>query len=171
MDLREPHAFERAYRDHRSAAFAAAVHVLHEPAAAEDVVQDAFMQLWKRPEAFDARRGSLRGYITMLARSRAIDRWRTQAVQESTVERLHATVAREAVGSAAERAIERDRSARAVSVVDRLPATQREAVLLAFGVGLTTSEIAVAVGVPLGTAKSRVRLGLAKLRDLAEGLA
>ena len=171
MDLREPHAFERAYREHRAAAFAAAVHVLHEPAAAEDVVQDAFMHLWNRPEAFDARRGSLRGYITMLARSRAIDRWRTHGVQESTVERLCATLAYEREGSAADRAIERDRSARFLSVIDRLPAPQREAVLLAFGGGLTASEIAAAVGVPLGTAKSRVRLGLAKLRDLAEGLA
>jgi RNA polymerase sigma-70 factor (ECF subfamily) len=171
MDLREPHAFERVYRDHHGAAFAAAVHVLHEPAAAEDVVQDAFMQLWNRPEAFDHRRGSLRTYITMLARSRAIDRWRAQGVQESAVERLQATLAREPEGTAAERAIARDRSARAVSVIDRLPAPQREAVLLAFGGGLTTSEIAAAVGVPLGTAKSRVRLGLARLRDLAEGLA
>lgn len=171
MDLREPHAFERAYRDHRAAAFAAAVHVLRDPASAEDVVQDAFMHLWNRPEAFDARRGSLRAYITLLARSRAIDRWRTHGVQESTVERLNATLAREPEGSAAERAIERDRSARVVSVLDRLPAPQREAVLLAFGGGMTTSEIAAAVGVPLGTAKSRVRLGLAKMRELAEGLA
>ena len=129
------------------------------------------MQLWNRPEAFDARRGSLRSYITLLARSRAIDRWRTHGVQESTVERLYATLAREPEGSAAERAIERDRSARVVSVIDRLPAPQREAVLLAFGGGLTTSEIAAAVGVPLGTAKSRVRLGLAELRELAEGVA
>jgi RNA polymerase sigma-70 factor (ECF subfamily) len=171
MNLREPHAFERAYRDHRAAAFAAAVHVLRDPASAEDVVQDAFMHLWNRPEAFDPRRGSLRGYITLLARSRAIDRWRTQGVQESTVERLNATVAGEPEGSAADRAIERDRSARAVAVIDRLPAPQREAVLLAFGGGLTASEIAAAVGVPLGTAKSRVRLGLAKLRELAEGVA
>lgn len=171
MRLSNPEAFERAYREHRAAAFAAAVHVLRDAAAAEDVVQDAFMQLWNRPGAFDDRRGSLRSYITLLARSRAIDRWRTQGVQESTVERLNATLARELEGSAAERAIARDRSARAVSVIDRLPAPQREAILLAFGGGLTTSEIAAAVGVPLGTAKSRVRLGLAKLRDLAGGLA
>lgn len=171
MDLSEPHVFERAYRDHRAAAFAAAVHVLHEPAAAEDVVQDAFMHLWNRPQAYDARRGSLRAYITLLARSRAIDRWRTQGVQESTVERLSLALAHDREGSAAERAIARDRSARAVSIIDRLPGPQREAVLLAFGGGLTASEIAAAVGVPLGTAKSRVRLGLAKLRELAEGLA
>jgi RNA polymerase sigma-70 factor (ECF subfamily) len=171
MSLSNPEAFERAYREHRTAAFAAAVHVLRDPAAAEDVVQDSFMQLWNRPAAFDDRRGSLRSYITLLARSRAIDRWRTQGVQESTVERLSATLARDPEASAADRVIERDRSARAVSVIDRLPAPQREAVLLAFGGGLTTSEIATAVGVPLGTAKSRVRLGLAKLRELAEGLA
>jgi RNA polymerase sigma-70 factor, ECF subfamily len=171
MSLSNPETFERAYREHRAAAFAAALHVLRDAAAAEDVVQDAFMQLWNRPGAFDDRRGSLRGYITMLARSRAIDRWRSQGVQESTVERLSTALSAEPAGSAAERAIERDRSARTVSLVDRLPAGQREAVLLAFGGGLTTSEIAAAVGVPLGTAKSRVRLGLAKLRDLAGSVA
>jgi RNA polymerase sigma-70 factor (ECF subfamily) len=171
MNLTDPRDFERAYREHRAAAFAAAVHVLRDAASAEDVVQDAFMHLWNRPAAFDPRRGSLRSYITLLARSRAIDRWRTHGVQESAVERLNATLGREPEGSAAERAIERDRSARVVSVLDRLPAPQREAVLLAFGGGLTTSEIATAVGVPLGTAKSRVRLGLAKMRELAEGLA
>ena len=61
------------------------------PDSAEEVVQDVFAQLWRRPRAFDERRGSLHGYITMLARSRAIDRWRTQAVQESALERLDAT--------------------------------------------------------------------------------
>jgi RNA polymerase sigma factor (sigma-70 family) len=84
MSLSNPEAFERAYREHRAAAFAAAVHVLRDAAAAEDVVQDAFMQLWNRPGAFDDRRGSLRGYITLLARSRAIDRWRAQGVQASS---------------------------------------------------------------------------------------
>ena len=107
----------------------------------------------------------------MVARSRAIDRWRAQAAQESTAERFRAALGREPEGSAAERTIERERSARLLSVLDRLPPSQREALLLAFGGGLTTSEIAAAVGVPLGTAKSRVRLGLAKLRELAEGLA
>ena len=169
--MRDPETFERAYREHRAAAFAAAVHILHDPAAAEDVVQDAFMQLWNRPGSFDHRKGSLRGYISMVARSRAIDRWRAQAAQESTAERFRARFGREPEGSAAERTIERERSARLLSVLDRLPPSQREALLLAFGGGLTMSEIAAAVGVPLGTAKSRVRLGLARLRELAEGVA
>ena len=165
--MRDPEAFERAYREHRGAAFAAAVHVLHDPAAAEDVVQDSFMHLWNRPGSFDHRKGSLRGYVAMVARSRAIDRWRAQAAQESTAERFRVRLGREPEGSAAERTIER---AWLLSVLDRLPPSQREALLLAFGGGLTMSEIAAAVGVPLGTAKSRVRLGLAKLREL-EGVA
>jgi RNA polymerase sigma-70 factor, ECF subfamily len=164
--LTDPKAFERAYREHRAAAYAAAVHVLHDPAAAEDVVQDSFMHLWNRPGTFDHRRGSLRGYIAMVARSRAIDRWRAQAAQATTAERFTAVQAHQPAGSAAERTIERERSARLMSILDRLPPAQREALLLAFGGGLTMSEIAAAVGVPLGTAKSRVRLGLAKLREL-----
>src|SRR3954453_10841263 len=85
--LTDPQAFARAYSEHRAAALAAAQRVLHDRAAAEDVVQDVFAQLWRRP-AFDDRRGSLRSYITMLARSRAIDRWRSQTVQDSLVDRL-----------------------------------------------------------------------------------
>jgi len=169
--LSDPQEFERAYREHRAAAFAAAVHVLRDPAAAEDVVQDSFMHLWNRPGTFDGRRGSLRGYIAMVARSRAIDRWRAQAAQESASERFRAALGREHEGSPAERTIARDNSARLLSVLDGLPPAQREALLLAYGGGLTTSEVAAAVGVPLGTAKSRLRLGLAKLRELAEGLA
>jgi RNA polymerase sigma-70 factor (ECF subfamily) len=138
--------------------------VLRDEAAAEDVVQDVFVHLWRRPRAFDERRGSLRAYVTMLARSRAIDRWRTQAVHDGTIERLEGAARERHDASAAERAIERERRVWARGVVDRLPAGQREAVLLAYGAGMSATEIAAAVGVPPGTAKSRVRLGLEKLR-------
>ena len=168
--LSDPHTFERAYREHRAVAFAAALRVLRDAGAAEEVVQDCFAQLWKRPRAFDERRGSLRTYIAMLARSRALDRWRTQAARDAAVERLTSSLDSDPAheSSAAERAIERERATSAVSIVDRLPAPQREAVLLAFGQDLTAGEIATVVGVPLGTAKSRVRLGLQKLRVAAE---
>src|ERR1044071_7737176 len=105
--LADPHAFTRAYSEHRAGALAAAQRVLHDPAAAEDVVQDVFAQLWRRP-TFDERRGSLRSYITMLARSRAIDRWRSQAVQDSLADRLGPdTATQEPSGS--EHVIERER--------------------------------------------------------------
>ena len=169
--LTDPHDFARAYAEHRAGALAAAQRVLRDPAAAEDVVQDVFMQLWRRPRAYDARRGSLRSYITMLARSRAIDRWRSQAVHESAIERLETERgARVHDESAADRAIERERRAWTLALVDRLPALQREAILLAFGSELSAAEIAAATGVPHGTAKSRVRIGLEKLR-VAEGVA
>jgi len=162
----DPFAFARVYAEHRPVALAAAQHVLRDRAAAEDVVQDVFVHLWRRPGAFDARRGSLRSYITMLARSRAIDRWRSQAVHESALDRLKLAAGEAAPHdcSAAERVIERERRAWAIAAVDGLPAPQREAVLLAFGRGLSAGEIAAAIGVPPGTAKSRVRLGLEKLR-------
>jgi len=166
LSLGDPQTFERAYREHRAIAFAAALRILRDPAAAEDVVQDCFAHLWKRPSAFDVRRGSLRTYIALLARSRAIDRRRARAADAAAVERL-----RTGFGPAelrergpAERAIERERAARVASLVDRLPAAQREAVLLAFGKGLSAREMATALGVPPNTAKSRVRLGVEKLR-------
>jgi RNA polymerase sigma-70 factor, ECF subfamily len=167
MSLGDAQIFERAYREHRAGALAAARGVLRDPDSAEEVVQDVFTQLWRRPRAFDERRGSLHGYITMLARSRAIDRWRTQAVQESALERLEAAETHDK--SAAERVIEREGAARAAVMVDRLPAPQREAILLTFAKGLSSTEIAAAIGVPAGTVKSRVRLGLDKLRLAADG--
>ena len=169
--LDDPHAFARAYREHRAGALAAAQRVLHDPAAAEDVVQDVFVHLWRRPRAFDERRGSLRSYITMLARSRAIDRWRSQAVHEAAAERLKLEPETRQEESAADHAIARQRAAWATGVVDRLPPPQREAVLLAYGADMSASEIAAVLGVPHGTAKSRVRLGLEKLRLAAESAA
>ena len=170
-DLTDPHRFERVYREHSGVAFAAAVRVLNDAGAAEEVVQDCFAQLWTRPHTFDARRGSLRTYIAMLARSRAIDRTRSQAARDAATERLTATLSAQNEVSAAERAIERERTANVVSLVDRLPDPQREAVLLAFGRELTATEIARCVGIPVGTAKGRVRLGLAKLRAAVEDAA
>jgi RNA polymerase sigma-70 factor (ECF subfamily) len=165
--LRDPQIFDRAYREYRPGAFAAALRIVRDPAAAEDVVQEVFVQLWRRPQSFDERRGSLGAYVTMLARSRAIDHWRAQAVREQAVERLHAGHEVLHERSAADRAIERERSARVVSIVDRLPDRQREAVLLAYANGLSAREIAAVVGVPPGTIKSRLRLGLEKLRGSA----
>jgi RNA polymerase sigma-70 factor, ECF subfamily len=167
MRLDDPHAFACAYREHRAGALAAAQRVLRDPAAAEDVVQEVFTALWLRPRAFDARRGSLRAYVTMLARSRAIDRWRSQAVHDSAVERLGHEPGVRHEASAAETAIARERRRWAAAEVDRLPARQREAVLLSFGADMSAAEIAAAVGVPHGTAKSRLRLGLEKLRQAA----
>jgi len=166
-DLRDPKEFRSVYEEHGSSMLAAANRVLRDSAAAEDVVQDVFMHLWCKPETFDASRGSLSSYLTMMARSRALDRWRTRSAREAAVDRsVHEKRIEPSMSEdAAEPVIRQDSSRRVLGALDRLPGDQREAVLLAFGKGLTAREIARASGVPLGTAKSRVRLGLQKARS------
>ena len=159
--------FEHAYREYRPRAVAVARSVLGDPTEAEDVVQDVFAELWRRPASFDPTRGPLRAYVTMLARSRAIDRRRTRVARDASVDRLVRQVEGEPARhaeSAAERVVNREQKADVVSLVDELPPPQREAVLLAFGRGLTAREIALAVDIPVGTAKSRLRLGLERAR-------
>jgi len=166
-NLRDPACFSDAYRAHSPAMLSAANRVLRDPAAAEDVVQDVFMQLWRRPEAYDLRRSSLSSYLKMMAHSRALDRWRTRSARAAAVERSAAE--RRIESPIAEDALEpvilREDRRRVVGAVERLPDDQRQAVLLAFGKGLSAREIATAADVPLGTAKSRVRLGLQKARS------
>ena len=166
-DLRDPIQFNDAYKRLAPLALAAANRVLRDEAAAEDVVQDVFMQLWLRPGTFDPARGSLTSYVTMLARSRAVDRWRTRSARDSAVERSaeQARVHHADNESAAEPVIRRERSTTLLNALDELPGEQREALLLAYGRGLTAQDIARATGIPLGTAKSRVRLGLRKARE------
>lgn len=165
-DLRIPAQFNDAYDEHSPAMLAAATRVLRDRAAAEDVVQDVFIALWRRPSAYDPRRGPLGSYLTMMARSRALDRWRSRGSREAAVERsaVQIRTERPEYEDAAAPALRREGERRMLRALDRLPGEQREAVLLAFGKGLTAREIAQAAGVPLGTAKSRVRLGLQKAR-------
>ncbi len=171
MDLRDPKQFSRAYRAHAGAMAIAAQGVLRDPAAAEDVVQDVFMHLWRKPDAYDPKRGSLGSFLTMMARSRALDRWRTRGAREAALERSKAEqrVPAPAGEDAAEPVIRRDSRVRVLRALESLPGEQREAVLLAFGKGLTAREIASVAGVPLGTVKSRVRLGLAEGSGGADG--
>ncbi len=159
--------FDASYEELRPLAVASAQRVLRDQAAAEDVAQDVFIALWRNPRAYDPKRGSLRSYVSLMARSRALDRWRTRQAREAAVDRsaVEQRFSQSDAESAAEPVLRRDRSRRILHALDSLPGEQREAVLLAFGRGLTAQEIASAVGVPLGTAKSRVRLGLQKARS------
>ena len=164
--LGDAESFRVAYESHREALVGVAWRVLRDMAAAEDVVQDVFLDLWRSPRAYDARRGSLRSYLRMIVKSRALDRWRSRVVAIGAVERVRAQVRVGATAddSAAERVIHLE-TARAVrAAIDDLPPAQREAILLTYGSGLSTPEVATATGAPVGTAKSRVRLGLSAAR-------
>jgi RNA polymerase sigma-70 factor, ECF subfamily len=170
-DLKDPRQFDDAYRQLSPQAIAAANRVLRDESAAEDVVQDVFMQLWLRPSSYDARRGPLSAYVTMMSRSRALDRWRSRSARDSAIERTKEEVQVTGHGAAEpadEQVFRRDTNRRLASAIGGLPAEQRDALLLAYGRGMTASEIAEATAIPLGTAKSRLRLGLRKTR---EGLA
>jgi len=160
--------FSDAYRAHRQLAFSVAQRVLRDAAAAEDVVQDVFTALWRDPSKFDPRRGSLPGYVAVMARSRAVDRVRSRNAGAAAVERLGVRDDTDRGGveeSPGERVVARDEAGRVLAAVGDLPPAQRDAMLLAYGRGLTTAEIARAAGVPLGTAKSRLRLGLRRTRE------
>src|SRR5829696_6799653 len=82
-----PLDFAEAYAELRPGAVRVANRVLNDAEAAEDVVQEAFMHLWQRPAAYDPRRGSLRTYMLMLVRSRAVDRWRSAAARRAATQR------------------------------------------------------------------------------------
>jgi len=167
MDLSDPATFARVYDDHGPGVYGAALRVLGNPATAQDVAQDVFLRLWRRPGSFDARRGDLGAYLRLMARSRALDLWRSAQAAGRAGDRLKIASGRDAPRSDDEPAprFERDEHARGVrAALSALPEPQREAVVLAYWGGLTADEIAARSGVPLGTAKSRVRLGLQRLR-------
>src|SRR5689334_18751955 len=149
MNLADPQAFERAYAEHRPAALAAALGVLHDVRAAEDVVQDVFAHLWSSPASYDARRGTLRSYVTLLARSRALDGWRSRRARQGAVDRLSVTVGAGHERPAADAVIEREGTRRTLSILDGLPRSQREALLLPVGHELTAAHVAEAAGSPL----------------------
>jgi RNA polymerase sigma-70 factor (ECF subfamily) len=166
--LTDPQEFERIYDQHVRGVYGAALRVSGDPTQAQDVTQDVFLRLWRRPEKYDARRGDLGAYLRLMARSRALDLWRESQAAGRMTDRLKvvAGTSESPVDVAPAAATERGEDRRAVrDALGRLPAPQREAVVLAYWGGLTADEIARRARVPLGTAKSRIRLGLARLRD------
>jgi RNA polymerase sigma-70 factor (ECF subfamily) len=167
MDLRDPQQFSLVYDQHHRAVYAVAKRVLPDGAMAADVVQDVFLRLWRRPQAFDARRGDLGTYLRLMARSRAVDLWRESRSRGRAVDRLKLVVADEAPRGAdrPDDALERNADrAGARDALRELPQAQREALVLVYWGGMTAEQIATRERIPLGTAKSRIRLGLAKLR-------
>jgi RNA polymerase sigma-70 factor (ECF subfamily) len=160
-DLRDHAAFSRAYAQHARSVHTAALSVLRDHARAQDVVQDVFLRLWRRPEAFDMRRGALGPYLRLMARSRALDVLRESRATDRIGDQLRRATERPELGADTRLAPERQDLRVALRA---LPERQREAVVLTYWAGLTAEEVARHADVPLGTAKSRVRLGVRRLR-------
>lgn len=136
---------------------------------AEDILQDVFLQVWSEAHKYDPRRASVRGWILLMARSRALDvvrsvssRDRRERVVHEERERSHGS---NLAPIGTHRLEEEERSAAISRALSVLPDEQRHAIELAFFEGLTQSEIARRQEAPLGTVKSRVLLGMKKLRN------
>src|SRR5689334_7404205 len=164
----EAAVFERAYRVHARGVFHVALQVLGDQALAQDVVQDVFLRLWGEPARYDPRRGPIGSYLRMLGRSRALDIWREAQVAGRANDRMRALAAADE-GPLEQRPLAAVQQHAGEAVVRRalmrLPDVQREAIVLAYWVGLTAEQIAAISGAPLGTVKSRIRLGVLKLRE------
>ena len=139
--------------------YSVALRVLQDTGAAEDVVQDIFMQLWRNPGAFDSSRGNMAAWLAVISRNRAIDALRKRR-PESDIEDVVLSVQPDLASDAERaRAMEKVRG-----TLQGMPAAQRAALEMAYFEGLSHSEIAEKTGEPLGTIKTRIRTGLLALR-------
>jgi RNA polymerase sigma-70 factor (ECF subfamily) len=160
MDARTE--FATLYERHAPEVHRTANAVLQDPTIAEEVVQEVFLALW-RESRFDEARGPMGPYLRMLARSRALDALRRRNARDRMATRLLTHAGSLSTGAADEPVLrDADREV-ARAAVRRLPSDQRKAIVLTYWGDLTVQEAADAEGIPLGTAKSRVRLGLRKL--------
>ena len=152
-------AMSELYDRYAKVVYAVALRVLQDAAAAEDVLQDVFLQLWRNPDAFDASRGSLAAWLAVISRHRSIDRLRKRRPETDIEDCVIAG------GPDLRDETERTLVIEKVRVVlAEMNPDQRKALELAFFQGLTHTEIAEKTGEPLGTIKTRIRSGLQLLR-------
>ena len=163
-------AFGRFYDAFAGAALALIRRVLRDPAPAADVLQEVFWQVWKEASQYDPRRGSPAAWVLMRAKARAIDRLRSIRRREQTfVMPVNEAVARRDDAEAPSPAALAEERGFVDGALARLPDAQRRVIELAFFEGLTQSEIAARLGEPLGTVKTRARMGLERLRAALKG--
>jgi RNA polymerase sigma-70 factor, ECF subfamily len=159
----DDHALAEIFDRLGPAVYGAAVRVLGESSAAQDVVQDVFVELWRDPARYEPATASLRTFLTLRARHRAVDLVRSELRRVARQERQH-RLAQPAAHPSPFELVAGAEAARVVrDAVALLPDNQRQVVELAYYRGLTCREVALAAGIPEGTAKSRLRLALAKL--------
>jgi len=174
IGAKDPEAFEVFYDRHGGAAYSLAYRIVGERPGAEDVVQEAFISIWRSGARFDRARGSVRGWTLSIVRNRAIDALRSRAgkAPKLTFDDEAILEQRPAEELTEEEAMRHETQGELRGAVGSLPHDQAKVIELAYFGGFSHSEIAAMLGVPLGTVKGRMRLGLEKIRgELAEGLA
>lgn len=161
---RDDEALRRAIGIYGGLVYGMARRVVAEPSLAEEVAQDTFLALWRRPGAFDPERGSLQAFLLGVARNKAIDLVR----KEESVRRTRAQLMSEfqTAPDYVSPHDEIDERQEVASALGQLSEVQREALVLAYFGGRTYREVATELGIPEGTAKTRLRDGLTRLRGL-----
>jgi RNA polymerase sigma-70 factor (ECF subfamily) len=165
---RDEAALGQLYDRYRLILFGVLMRILNSREEAEDVLQEVFLQVWRRAADFDENRGRPFTWLVTLARSRGIDRLRSLASRER-VAIAGANEASDETSDAATDAIRSEQRGVVNSALSQLPEEQRQPLMLAYFDGLTQSEIAMQLGAPLGTVKTRMRSGMMKLRELLSG--
>jgi RNA polymerase sigma-70 factor (ECF subfamily) len=163
--LGDESAFERLYDDVSSVVFGLIRRVLRDPAQAEEVTQEVFVEVWRTATRFDAHKGSARTWILMMAHRRAVDRVRSAQARhdrEDTAAAREQVRVFDEVAEEVELRLEQQQVHRCLGTLTEL---QRESVTMAFYGGYTYPEVSTLLGAPLGTVKTRMRDGLIRLRD------
>jgi len=158
-------ALAQVYDRYRLILFGLIVRILHSREEAEDVLQEVFLQVWRRAKDFDEARGRAFTWLVTLARSRALDRLRSLGARARLAE---AAPPIEYIGDAATDVFQSEQAEVIRRALAQIPVDQRQALFLGYFEGLTQSEIAARLGAPLGTVKTRMRTGMAKLRELLQ---
>ena len=154
-------AFDEFYAKVSGPVYQVILAIVGNRAEAEDVAQEALVQLWRDAARFDPARGSILGWSVSVARSRALDRARSTGARRRLVDRLCQSMRPE---GAEERINDGPPPASLRQALEQLPPEQRQVVELAYFTGLTQTEMAERLGIPLGTVKTRVKLAMEKLR-------
>ena len=174
VERKDPAAFEIVYDRHGGPAYSLAYRIVGDRLVAEEVTQEAFLSVWRSGARFDRARGSVRSWMLSIVRNRAIDALRSRAgkAPKLTFDDDAILEQRPAEERTEEEAMRRETAGELRGALGALPGEQSKVIELAYFGGFSHSEIAAILGLPMGTVKGRMRLGLEKIRgELAEGLA
>jgi RNA polymerase sigma-70 factor, ECF subfamily len=161
----DEHAFARLYDAVSSRVYGMALRVVRDPAQAEEVAQEAFLDIWRTAGRFEPERGSALGWLLTIVHRKAVDRVRSAEAstrRDTTYHQQNHIVEHDSTAEAAQASME---ARRVRAALDSLTPIQREALELAYFGGYTHTEVASMLDLPVGTAKTRIRDGLIRLRD------
>ena len=168
VEAADADAFATLYDRHSRAAFSLAYRMMGDRQASEDLVQDAFLKVWRNAGSYRAERGSVRTWILSIVHNRGIDQLRSHASRRRTQDRIEASAPRSQPSEAFAETWRNSQRDQVREALNTLPPEQLKILELAYFSGYTHVEISELLRLPLGTVKGRMRLGLKKIRDFFE---